>query len=39
VLSLFTDNPSSEEPPATGEKEEETLESDHKGELFTIRTE
>ena len=33
---LFTDNSPSEEPPATPEKEEETEESDHEGEPFTM---
>ena len=35
LVLLFTDNSPSEEPPATAEKEE-TEESDHEGEVFTM---
>ena len=35
-MLLFTDNSPSEETPATAEKEEETEESDHEGEVFTL---
>ena len=38
-ILLFTDNSPGEEPPATAEKEEETVESDHKGMPFNIETE
>ena len=39
VLSLFTDNSPSAEPPATAEKKEEAEKSDHEGEQFNIETE
>ena len=39
VQFIFTDNSPSEESRATPEKEEETDESDHEGEPFTMKTE